>query len=110
MVSMTRRRGNNELIVFRQMRRRAYHKQDGHCFFCQHWFPFEEITGDHYVPIYAGGQTRPGNIVAACARCNNTRNAPETNRRGKGFRCVAGNDTPRSPFEVLTDDQSKSDN
>lgn len=98
---MPRRRFINERTVFKQMRRRAYDAQGGRCFFCRQAFACEEITGDHLVPRYAGGTTRPGNIVAACAPCNNSRNSSETNRYGKNFVCVAGDDTPRSPFEVL---------
>ena len=56
-------------------------------------------TADHLVPRYAGG-----NIVAACRTCNTTRNAPETNRRrasAPGLVASAGDDAPRSPFEML---------
>jgi 5-methylcytosine-specific restriction endonuclease McrA len=101
--SKKRRGVTNEQAVFKQMRTRAWHKQQGRCFFCEEEIPLELITGDHFVPRYAGGQTLPGNIVAACAKCNNERCSEETNQRGNGFSCVVGDDTPRSPFEILKD-------
>jgi 5-methylcytosine-specific restriction endonuclease McrA len=61
-------------------------------------------TADHLLPRYAGGKTIAGNIVAACRACNNGRNSPETNRRrASAPRLVAsaGENTPRSPFDVL---------
>jgi 5-methylcytosine-specific restriction endonuclease McrA len=61
-------------------------------------------TADHLIPVYAGGRTVAGNIVAACRACNNVRNAPETNRRRAsepGLVVSIGDDTPRSAFEVL---------
>src|SRR5215475_14155585 len=98
---MTRRYGINHPAMFRQMRIRAWYAQEGRCFFCLEEIPLELITGDHYKPRYAGGQTLPGNIVAACAACNNSRNGAETDHRGKGFNYVVGDDSPRSPFEIL---------
>jgi 5-methylcytosine-specific restriction endonuclease McrA len=90
-----------EGVVRRQLMRRAHHAQGGLCFHCQQPFPLEAMTADHYpTPRYAGGKTRADNIVAACAPCNNERNQ-ETNRIGKEFSCVVGDDTPRSPFEIL---------
>ena len=99
----------NHKAVFQQMRTRAWYAQQGRCYFCQEELTLDEVTGDHLVPRYAGGQTLPGNIVAACAGCNNSRHGDETNRRGAGFSYVVGDDAPRSPFEVLKrteDDQS----
>jgi hypothetical protein len=57
-------------------------------------------TADHVIPVYAGGETKAGNIVAACRECNGKRN-PETNRLRKGTRITSGDDSPRSPFDVL---------
>jgi hypothetical protein len=57
-------------------------------------------TADHLIPTYAGGKTKPGNIVAACKECNGQRN-PETNRMRKGTKLVFGDDSPKSPFEEL---------
>jgi hypothetical protein len=64
-------------------------------------------TADHLIPVYAGGRTVAGNIVAACRACNNARNAPETNRRRASESDLVvsiGNDAPRSPFERLKSD------
>jgi 5-methylcytosine-specific restriction endonuclease McrA len=61
-------------------------------------------TADHLVPLYAGGKTVAGNIVAACRACNNARNGSETNRRRAsepGLVASIGDDAPSSPFEVL---------
>jgi hypothetical protein len=68
-------------------------------------------TADHLVPLYAGGKTTAGNIVAACLACNTTRNASETNRRRAsepGLVASVGDDAPRSPFEeILTRDRQR---
>jgi hypothetical protein len=61
-------------------------------------------TADHLLPLYAGGKTVAGNIVAACRACNNARNAAETNRRraaAPGLVLSIGDDAPRSPFAAL---------
>jgi 5-methylcytosine-specific restriction endonuclease McrA len=61
-------------------------------------------TADHLVPLYAGGKTVTGNIVAACRACNSARTAPETNRRRAsepGLVLSIGDDAFHSPFEVL---------
>jgi 5-methylcytosine-specific restriction endonuclease McrA len=57
-------------------------------------------TADHLVPEHAGGKTEMGNIVAACRECNNGRHDHITKRHDKSA-LVAGDDTPRSPFEAL---------
>jgi hypothetical protein len=31
------------------------------------------LTADHLIPLHAGGETRPGNIVAACRKGNGSR-------------------------------------
>lgn len=105
---MSRRRRQpyqvNELQLRRQLARRAWHAQGGLCYFCQQPVTIAQITADHFVPQYAGGTTKSGNIVAACFPCNNTRNQDETNRRGKAFTgLMVGDDSPRSPFEILAD-------
>jgi 5-methylcytosine-specific restriction endonuclease McrA len=58
------------------------------------------MTADHLVPRYAGGKTVPGNIVAACGQCNNSRNS-ETNQPKAGTIFSIGDDAPSSPFEPL---------
>jgi len=52
-----------------------------------------QCTGDHLIPTYAGGRTVPGNIVAACRKCNNARN-PEAQRMGGGLIASLGGDGP----------------
>jgi len=62
-----------------------------------------QATLDHVQPVHAGGRSRHGNYVAACHRCNSERH-PELAKARVGERPVyasAGDDTPRSPFEVL---------
>jgi len=60
------------------------------------------LTAEHLIPKHAGGKTRPGNIVAACRKCNNERH-PEMNRSPQSavvsYSC--GDDRPHSPFAVL---------
>jgi 5-methylcytosine-specific restriction endonuclease McrA len=91
------------------LRQRACRTQKGLCYWCgQQMKPDAEstdplrLTADHLVPVYAGGSTRPGNIVAACARCNNSRQV-ETNRRklAEARPICAGDETTHSPFAVL---------
>jgi hypothetical protein len=58
-------------------------------------------TADHVRPVWDGGQTIPGNIVAACYECNQVRGQiTNRTRRGSG-KFTIGDDTPVSPFEVL---------
>lgn len=96
----------------RQLAKKAHYRQGGLCFWCREPMVLVRTTPDyrddpklmtaeHVVPKYAGGQTRPGNIVAACYHCNNTRN-PETNQIKPGAIVGSvGDDEVSSPFEVL---------
>lgn len=107
---MSRRRYDHHLA--RRLARRAHYRQEGLCFWCKQPMILVKtthnerdprlMTAEHLVPVYAGGLTRPGNIVAACCECNNSRN-PETNRmKAPGTIIVSvGDDEPSSPFEVL---------
>lgn len=90
----------DEHALFKMLTRRAFFKQGGLCYHCQLPIQLSQITGDHLIPRYQGGLTKAGNIVAACYDCNNKRN-PETNRQGGRLNMTVGDDTPRSPFEVL---------
>lgn len=91
----------NETALLRALTRKAYFQQKGKCYHCGDPITLPQATGDHYpIPRYRGGETRPGNIVAACVECNNHRNN-ETNRHGGRLDRTFGDDTPRSPFEVL---------
>jgi 5-methylcytosine-specific restriction endonuclease McrA len=58
------------------------------------------VSGDHKIPKHNGGKTIPGNIVAAHRECNERRH-PELNMTKEPRRLSAGDDTPRSPFEIL---------
>jgi 5-methylcytosine-specific restriction endonuclease McrA len=86
--------------VLRALKRQALHEQGGKCRWCGDPLTIEDATADHLVPRYAGGATRHGNIVAACAHCNSTRNI-EANHYGGQLNVTVGDPTPRSPFEVL---------
>lgn len=44
--------------------------QKGICHYCGKPFPPAELTLDHIVPIARGGESTPGNAVAACRACN----------------------------------------
>jgi 5-methylcytosine-specific restriction enzyme A len=105
---MKRKRKVRTVWSMYHLRWRAYRAQGGLCYWCQQpMLPNAEIndpralTADHLVPRYAGGQTKPGNIVAACRRCNSERNA-EVNMPRRDERVLqAGDNTPSSPFARL---------
>jgi 5-methylcytosine-specific restriction endonuclease McrA len=100
---MKRRKKVPQYHNLRDLRARAYRAQDSLCYWCKRLMTDDEVTGDHLTPLYAGGKTEPGNIVAACPQCNSSRNS-ETNRLPKGESPVVatiGNDTVYSPFELL---------
>jgi 5-methylcytosine-specific restriction endonuclease McrA len=96
---MTRTRIDDQTLL-RLLTRRAYFKQHGLCYHCNEFVPRSAVTGDHLIPRYMGGQTRHGNIVASCFECNNQRNR-ETDRHGGRLNVTVGDNTPRSPFEIL---------
>jgi hypothetical protein len=79
--------------------RKALHDQGGVCHWCRKPLTPETVTADHLIPCHAGGQTRAGNIVAACGPCNSSRCSEDvcTGRLPK----TAGDPTVRSPFEIL---------
>jgi hypothetical protein len=58
------------------------------------------MTADHVKPVWAGGLTIAGNIVAACFECNNTRSR-DTNQSKRGSKFIIGDDSPSSPFAKL---------
>jgi 5-methylcytosine-specific restriction endonuclease McrA len=97
------------------LRMAACRRQLGLCYWCAEPM-FTDVepthpklcTADHLIPCYAGGKTTAGNIVAACRACNNGRNSLETDRRrasAPDLVASAGDDTPRSPFEALRQNQ-----
>jgi len=92
---------------FRALRDAAMRRQNMHCYWCNREMKFEYgvnhplyPTGDHLIPLHAGGTTRHDNIVAACRECNNGRH-PELNRTKEPFQATFGQEINRSPFEVL---------
>jgi hypothetical protein len=58
------------------------------------------MTAEHLKSVWKGGETIPGNIVAACFLCNHIRDR-ETNHFPRGTKISVGDDTPHSPFEIL---------
>ncbi len=45
----------------------------GLCHYCQKKFKPAELTMDHVVPVARGGRSNPGNVVAACKPCNQSK-------------------------------------
>jgi 5-methylcytosine-specific restriction endonuclease McrA len=105
---MRRKRKPKAPWTLQQLRWRAFNAQRGLCYWCGQ--PMKQncelndplaLTADHLIPRYAGGLTKPGNIVAACRGCNNTRQV-ETNKPPRHEAVYkAGDDTPVSPFARL---------
>jgi 5-methylcytosine-specific restriction endonuclease McrA len=95
----------------RRLARKAFYRQHGLCFWCQRPMLLGSsggngscdpltMTADHVRPVWDGGQTASGNIVAACHECNQAR-GQVTNRTRGGVKFTIGEDTPTSPFEIL---------
>jgi hypothetical protein len=109
---MNGKQSMHDFYLARRLARRAFYRQGGLCFWCNQPMVLTRaepnvddprlMTADHHIPRYAGGVTRPGNIVAACYGCNNSRNI-ETNHTKIGTTFTAGDTEPRSPFEILRD-------
>ena len=47
--------------------------QDGLCFWC--FLKIDKIHIDHYIPLKKGGSNDPSNLVASCAKCNQSKGA-----------------------------------
>jgi hypothetical protein len=95
----------------RRLARKAFHRQHGLCFWCKRLMMLGShggngvcepltMTADHVRPVWDGGRTLPGNVVAACYECNQDRGRV-TNRTKRGSKLTIGDDTPTSPFEIL---------
>lgn len=104
---MAKNMSGHEEKMRRILRRRAFDAQNGLCYWCRQPMNLGatdddpmQATGDHLVPLHNGGKTVPGNIVAACRKCNNERH-PELASMGGGVVAKAGDDSLRSPFEAL---------
>lgn len=104
---MAAKLSSKEHAELKRLRIRANRAQGGLCYWCKQ--PMSDsaaesdplkCTGDHVIPLHRGGKTIAGNIVAACHTCNTTRH-PELSTMGGGLVASAGDDAPRSPFEVL---------
>jgi 5-methylcytosine-specific restriction endonuclease McrA len=63
-----RKKTNGLYLVTLKEQRRLYSKP---CFYCG---SFESIQLDHVVPVSRGGNHSIGNLVPACASCNNQKN------------------------------------
>jgi 5-methylcytosine-specific restriction endonuclease McrA len=101
----------NDYREARRLARRAFYRQRGLCFWCKRPMMLGghggngvcdplTATADHVKPVWDGGRTLPGNIVAACYACNQQR-GQVTNRTKRGSGFTIGDDIPSSPFEVL---------
>jgi hypothetical protein len=96
--------------VARRLARRAFHRQGGLCWWCRQPMTWGHrggdaydpltATADHVQPVWDGGQTIAGNIVAACNTCNQAR-GQIANRSKRGSKFTIGDETPSSPFEIL---------
>lgn len=107
MTRLRRPSRQHERSMFKAMRNAAARKQKYLCYWCGKRMQTgvatnhaDFLTGDHLVPLHAGGMTKPGNIVAACRACNNGRH-PELNRTHKRRKLTIGTETRYSPFDVL---------
>ena len=58
------------------------------------------MTAEHVQPVWDGGRSVAGNVVAACYECNNARSR-EANQTKRGSKLTIGDDTPSSPFAAL---------
>lgn len=93
----------------RILRNAAFKKQRGLCWWCKEPMirggdPRDEraLTGEHLIRRVDGGKTRPGNIVAACRKCNNERHVDRDREQAKGSSTyTCGDDRAYSPFEIL---------
>jgi hypothetical protein len=96
-----------EWTQLRRLRDRAFARQKGLCHWCKQ--PMvkgapdsdpAQLTGDHVTPLYAGGHTIPGNVVAACLSRNNSRSR-EANLGKGGLVATADDAETVSPFACL---------
>lgn len=94
---------STEARRLRTLRQRAIYKQKGACYWCSEPMSIgapdsdpKQATGDHLIPLHAGGQTVPGNIVAACRKCNNERH-PDFKPMGGGLVATTG-EKPSTPM------------
>ena len=68
-----RRRARRETNgIFKVTAKEKLRLYNNPCFYCG---SFEQIQIDHVIPIARGGRHSIGNLVAACAKCNNHKRA-----------------------------------
>jgi len=58
------------------------------------------MTAEHVRPVWDGGRSVAGNVVAACYECNHARSG-EANQMKRGGVFTIGDDMPSSPFAGL---------
>ncbi len=56
-----------------KMKREAYERQNGICFFCKNHFELDEMEGDHITPWHEGGKTIAENCQMLCKQDNRTK-------------------------------------
>jgi len=95
---MKRRKVKHDPHILTALRAAAARRQKGLCYWCHE--PMLSITADHLIPLHAGGQTRPGNIVASCPECNHHRH-PKLNKAKYLRKLTIGSDKHYSAFEAL---------
>ncbi len=44
--------------------------QKGVCYYCHAIFSAKDLTMDHVIPLSEGGESKKGNVVPACKKCN----------------------------------------
>lgn len=56
--------------IIRFSRANLYARDNYRCQYCQRYFPEQELTLDHVLPVVRGGRKTWENILTACIRCN----------------------------------------
>jgi len=108
---MSLKRTHWDQVKARRLARRAFVTQRGLCHWCRRLMDPASpgntgvcqpltMTADHVKPVWDGGHTVSGNVVAACYECNQARGTL-SNRFSDDWKYTVGDDTPSSPFEVL---------
>lgn len=69
--SFARRRREASAAATKRAYKHAAMRDCGHrCVYCASYLGYETATLDHVHPLSQGGAHAPGNVVAACSRCN----------------------------------------
>ncbi len=67
------KRERDRARAFRKTRDWALKAGSGLCHYCEGRFRPAELSLDHVVPLARGGRSTPGNMVAACRPCNQSK-------------------------------------